>query len=114
VIALRHETARSRRAPPPGRFTVDLEDGTDAPNVDLNCVSGTVIVRAPQDANIDVDMSTMSGRTVTTFRGLGTAPFLGSGFPFGGKNFPLGKPQKLNGRLAAGPGASRRAPSPVT
>jgi hypothetical protein len=86
-----------------GAITVDLEDGTDAPTVDLNCVSGTVIVRAPQDANLDVDMSTMSGRTVTTFSGLGNEPLLGGGFPFGDKG-PFGKPQKLVGRLGTGAG----------
>lgn len=89
-----------------GAITVDLEDGTNAPQVDLNCVSGTVIVRAPQDVNLQVDMSTMSGRTVTTFDGLGNEPLLGRGFnfPFGGSGFPLGKPQKLSGVLGSGAG----------
>ena len=85
-----------------GAITVDLEDGTDAPTVDLNCVSGTVIVRAPQDANLEVDMSTMSGRTVTTFDGLGNQPLMGSGFPF--DKVPFGKPQKLSGVLGSGAG----------
>jgi hypothetical protein len=86
-----------------GVITIDLEDGTDSPKVDLNCVSGTVIVRAPQDANLEVDMSTMSGRTVTTFDGLGNQPLLGTGFPFNGKG-PFGKPQKLYGVLGSGAG----------
>ena len=86
-----------------GAITVDLDAGTDAPTVDLNCVSGTIIVRAPGDANLEVDMSTMSGRTVTTFDGLGSRPLLGSGFPFGDKG-PFGKPQKLSGVLGSGAG----------
>jgi DUF4097 and DUF4098 domain-containing protein YvlB len=81
-----------------GAITVDLEDGTDAPRVDLNVVSGAVIVRAPQDANVEVDMTTMSGRTVTTFDGLGSAPL------FGNKAIPFTKPQKLAGVLGTGAG----------
>jgi hypothetical protein len=81
-----------------GAITVDLEDGTDAPRVELNVVSGAVIVRAPQDANVEVDMTTMSGRTVTTFDGLGSVPL------FGDRNIPFAKPQKLTGVLGTGAG----------
>jgi hypothetical protein len=81
-----------------GAITVDLEDGTDAPRVELNVVSGAVIVRAPEGANVEVDMTTMSGRTVTTFDGLGSLPL------FGNKNIPFAKPQKLTGVLGTGAG----------
>jgi hypothetical protein len=103
VIAL-GTTSTIKAGTTSGAITVDLEDGTNAPRVDLNCVSGTVIVRAPEDVNLEVDMSTMSGRTVTTFDGLGNEPLLGTDFPFGGKGFPLGKPQKLAGVLGTGAG----------
>lgn len=81
-----------------GAITVDLEDGTDAPRLELNVVSGQVIVRAPEDANLDVDMSTMSGRTVTTFDGLDSAAL------FGNKQIPFTKPRQLSGRLGTGQG----------
>lgn len=84
-----------------GAITVDLEDGTDAPRLELNVVSGQVIVRAPEDANLDVDMSTMSGRTVTTFDGLDSAAL------FGNKQIPFTKPRQLSGRLGTGHGRLR-------
>lgn len=84
-----------------GAITVDLEDGSDAPRLDLNVVSGAVIVRAPEDANLDVDMSTMSGRTVTTFDGLEDQAL------FGHRQIPFGKPRKLSGRLGTGQGRLR-------
>ncbi|GAA1960835.1 DUF4097 family beta strand repeat-containing protein [Catenulispora subtropica] len=84
-----------------GAITVDLEDGTDAPRLDLNVVSGAVIVRAPEDANLDVDMSTMSGRTVTTFDGLQDQA------RFGSRQIPFAKPRQLSGRLGTGAGRLR-------
>ncbi|WP_194897351.1 DUF4097 family beta strand repeat-containing protein [Catenulispora pinisilvae] len=84
-----------------GAITVDLEDGTDAPRLDLNVVSGQVIVRAPEDANLDVDMSTMSGRTVTTFDGLDSQAL------FQNKQIPFTKPRQLSGRLGTGRGRLR-------
>lgn len=81
-----------------GAITVDLEDGTDAPRLELNVVSGQVIVRAPEDANLEVDMSTMSGRAVTTFDGLDTQA------RFGNKQIPFTKPKQLSGRLGTGRG----------
>ena len=80
---------------------MDLEDGTDAPRLELNVVSGQVIVRAPEDANLDVDMSTMSGRTVTTFDGLDSQAL------FGNKQIPFTKPRQLSGRLGTGAGRLR-------
>jgi len=84
-----------------GAITVDLEDGSDAPRLDLNVVSGPVIVRAPEDANLDVDMSTMSGRTVTTFDGLDSQAL------FGNRQIPFTKPRQLSGRLGSGRGRLR-------
>jgi hypothetical protein len=84
-----------------GAITVDLEDGSDAPRLDLNVVSGAVIVRAPEDANLDVDMSTMSGRTVTTFDGLQDHA------RFGNRQIPFAKPRQLSGRLGTGAGRLR-------
>jgi hypothetical protein len=84
-----------------GAITVDLEDGSDAPRLDLNVVSGAVIVRAPEDANLDVDMSTMSGRTVTTFDGLQDQA------RFSSRQIPFAKPRQLSGRLGTGAGRLR-------
>ncbi|MEY9891525.1 hypothetical protein ABIA35_005505 [Catenulispora sp. MAP12-49] len=81
-----------------GAITVDLEDGSDAPRLELNVVSGQVIVRAPENANLEVDMSTMSGRTVTTFDGLDSQAL------FGNKQIPFTKPRQLSGRLGTGQG----------
>ena len=96
VIALGTDS-RIKAGTTSGAITVDLEDGSDAPRVDLNCVSGTVTVRVPADANLAVDMATMHGRTTSAFPEL-TSRAMFSGGP------RLGTPQKLTGTLGTGAG----------
>jgi hypothetical protein len=79
-----------------GAITLDLEQGSDAPCVDLNCVSGAIIVRVPADANLEVDMSTMQGQASTSF------PDIASGPP--PKGLRIGNPKRLTGVLGTGTG----------
>ena len=97
VIAL-GESSTIKAGTTSGAITVDLEEGSNSPRVDLNCISGTVIVRVPEDANLDVDMSTMGGRVVTAFPGLNAQPL------WPGKPYRRGVPGRLQGTLGTGAG----------
>jgi DUF4097 and DUF4098 domain-containing protein YvlB len=93
IVIADSTVARVRAKTISGSITCDL-DNPKAHEVRLDTTSGEIVVRVPEDADLDVDINATSGRVSSAFPQVGTGGFTGA-------RYARGRLGAGNGRLTA-------------